>query len=122
MTESRAQTEERPPEKKSELKVKKKSPQKSFFPEENMSAWKYYNYLMRFGKRKMTRTEWVIWKTKKDKEDLEKKGYVEERKPLLKNGMSSIEYAWRLKKDPHFVDTVARDEFSIDFNKNERWL
>ena len=52
-----------------------KAKKKSLRPEENMSAWEYYNFLMRFGKRKMTRIEWVIWKMKKDEEDTQK-GYV----------------------------------------------
>ena len=112
------------PKKISEVKVEEKksgtpaTEKKSLRPEENMSAWEYYNFLMRFGKRKMTRIEWVIWKMKKDNEDIQKKGYVEERKPLLKNGMSFEEYNWRLKKDPNFVDFVAREEFALDFKKD----
>ena len=96
---------------KAEQKFIKPTVQKSFKPksEDEMTAWEYYSFLMRFGKRKMTRIEWVIWKMKKDEEDIQK-GYV-------KGKMSSMEYHWRLKKDPHFVDFIAREEFSLDFNK-----
>ena len=79
---------------------------KSLRPEENMSAWEYYNHLMKYGKRKMTRIEWVIWKMKKDEEDMEKKGYIE-RAPT-KVRMSSKEYFGRLKYDPDF--TGAEEE------------
>ena len=33
---------------------------------DEMSSWEYYNFLMRFGKRKMDRWEWQTWKLKKD--------------------------------------------------------
>ena len=108
-----------------EVKVEeKKSEKKSFEPPrtksvEEMTAWEYYNHIMRFGKKKMNRSEWCIWKEKKDLEEI-LKGYVR-KKPTLNNGMSSMEYAWRLKKDPHFVDTIAREEFALDFNKNGAW-
>ena len=104
-------------EKKFNLKVEEKPKQKSLRPEGNMSAWEYYNFLMRFGKRKMTRIEWVIWKMKKDEEDLAKG----RKKPPLKKKMSSAEYNWRLKKDPDFNDIVAREEFGLDINKNGAW-
>ena len=118
------------PNKSSEVKVEVKkseaptmSKKKSLWPEENMSSWEYYNHIMRFGKRKMVRQEWVVWKMKKDEEDLNKKGYVGERKKAsIKERNEFYEYAWRLKKDPDFIDTIARGEFSLDFNKkNGAW-
>ena len=90
---------------------------KSLRPEENMSAWEYYNHLMRYGKRKMTRSEWVVWSLKKDQEDLKKGKCI--RLPPFNRVVSSVEYNWRLKKDPHFVDTVAREEFSLDFKREK---
>ena len=106
-----------------EIKKKTEPPtmdkKKSLRPEENMTAWEYYNFLMSFGKRKMTRIEWVIWKMKKDEEDTQR-GYVE-KKDYLRGKMSSAEYHWRIKKDPDFVDTVARGEFALDFKKSEAW-
>ena len=102
-------------------KTKEKSPQKIFnkfvvtksmWPEENMTSWEYYNHIMRFGKRKMEYGEWVIWKMIKDREDIKKKGYVEE---PPKKKMSSAECNWRFKKDPDFVD--AREEFGLGRRK-----
>ena len=108
----------------SEVRVEEKSELKkeSFKPktEDEMTAWEYYNSLMVFGKRKMTRIEWVIWKNKKDYEDMRKGKFVYGDPPLRKK-ISFAEYNWRLKKDPHFVDTVAREEFSLDFKKNGAW-
>ena len=131
-------TEENPPEKKfegfalrtsSEQKILKPVEPKSFKSvekkkslriEEDMSSWEYYNFLMRFGKRRMVRSEWLAWKLKKDKEDMDK-GYVKRKDPPLREKMSSAEYHWRLKKDPNFIDFVAEEEFSLDFKKNGDW-
>ena len=84
----------------------KQTKKKSLWPEEDMSAWEYYSHLMRYGERKMTRDEWVIWKMKKDEEDMERKVR-----------MSSKEYFVRLKYDPDFIDPIAREEFALGLNK-----
>ena len=98
-------------------KIIKPTVQKSFSPpkpktEDEMTAWEYYNSLMVFGKRKMTRIEWVIWKNKKDYEDMRKGKFVYGDPPLRKK-ISFAEYNWRVKKDPDFVDFVAEEEFSL---------
>ena len=103
-------------EKKSETQMINEK-KKSMWPEENMSSWEFYNHIMRFGKRKMTHSEWFVWKMKKDEEDLKKKGYVEE---PPKKKMSFREYAWRLKKDPDFIDFIAEEEFSL--GRRKTWL
>ena len=115
------------PNKKSSVKVEEKkfeiptpnNKKKSLWPEENMTAWEYYNHLMKSGKRKMVYHEWVVWKMKKDEEDLEKGKCIKE--PPFKRLMSSEEYNWRLKKDPLFDDPVARGGFALDFKKNGGW-
>ena len=99
--------------KKSPVKVEK---EKSLRPEESMSAWEYYNFLMWFGRRKMTRSEWLVWRLKKDTEDMEKGG-IRKEFPLKKR-KSSAEYNWRIKKDLDFIDFIAEEEFSLDFKKS----
>ena len=83
-----------------------KAKKKSFVPPkrksvDEMSSWEYYNFLMLFGKRKMDRFEWRIWKEKKDIEDWNKKYSQDGRRKIC-----SREYAWRLKKDPDFDERM----------------
>ena len=89
----------------SELKVEKKSglKEESFKPksEDEMTAWEYYSFLMRFGKRKMDRFEWRIWKEKKDIEDWNKKYSEDGRRKIC-----SREFHWRFKKDPDFDERL----------------
>ena len=66
-----------------------------------MSSWEYYNSLMMFGKRKMDRFEWCIWKEKKDQEDWNKK-YIMNDEGRYVRRISSKEFNWRIKKDPNF--------------------
>ena len=106
------------PKKSSEVKVETPTPndkKKSLCPEQDMTAWEYYNHLMKSGKRKMTRDEWLVWSLKKSQEDVKKGKCIR----LASGGvMTSTEYNYRLKKDPNFVDKIAREEFALDFKKD----
>ena len=93
-------------EKKSNLKVEEKPKQKNIGPtknktEDEMSAWEYYSFLMRFGKRKMDRYEWLTWKLKKDEEDWNKKYTKDGRRKI-----SVAEFNWRIKNDLDFDDSM----------------
>ena len=101
------------PTKISEVKVGKKSEQKSFNPPKSkstdeMTAWEYYSFLMRFGKRKMFRHEWLNWMSKKDEEDIQKR-YDGRMKGNLEGRISFAEYNWRIKKDRDFDDMIEED-------------
>ena len=89
--------------KKSELKVEEKPKPKS---EDEMTAWECYSFLMRFGKRKMDRFEWRIWKSKKDEEDWNKK-YIKNEEGRFVKRISSKEFYWRIKKDPDFDERLC---------------
>ena len=87
----------------------------SLWPDKDMTAWEYYNHLMKSGKRKMTRDEWLVWSLKKSQEDVKKGKCIR----LASGGvMTSTEYNYRLKKDPNFVDKIAREEFALGFKKD----
>ena len=86
------------------LKPVCKTEKKSFVPPktiDEMTSWEYYSHLMRFGKRKMQRFEWIIWSEKKDKEDFHKK-YIMNNDGKYVKRISSKEFNWRFKKDPDF--------------------
>lgn len=50
-----------------------------FRREREMTFWEYYNYIMRYGKVKMTRSEYLRWQWKKDKrfKKISKSGKIE---------------------------------------------
>ena len=63
--------------------------------EDEMSSWEYYCSLMKFGRRKMDKHEWQIWRLKKDEEDSYKRYFVKKyNRP--KEKMSAAEYNWRV--------------------------
>ena len=39
------------------------------YQEKQLTASEYWNYVMRYGERRMTKDEWKIWKGKKDMEE-----------------------------------------------------
>ena len=87
-----------------DLGPKKVSEQKAIKPPkivEGMSSWEYYSFLMRFGKRKMLRHEWVIWKEKKDNEDWNKR-YIKNEEGRFVKIISSKEFNYRIKYDKDF--------------------
>ena len=86
------------PTKISKVKVEKIIKPKS---EDEMTAWEYYSFLMRFGKRKMDRFEWLSWKEKKDLEDYNKKYSEDGRRKI-----GAKEFHWRIKKDRDFDERL----------------
>ena len=103
-------------EKKFNLKVEEKPNPKSFVPpkpksEDEMSAWEYYSFIMRFGKRKMNRHEWLTWWLKKNDEDRQKR-YVRRKEGPLEGKISPSEFNWRMKKDSYFDERM----YEMDFN------
>ena len=63
--------------------------------EDEMTSWEYYCFLMRFGKRKMDRYEWMTWKVKKNEED-NYKNHLRKKYNWPKEKMSAAGYSYRV--------------------------
>ena len=97
--------------KQPEVKIAKINPKKT---EKEMSSWEYYSFLMRYGKRKMDRLEWLTWRMKRDEEESYKR-YLNRKEmdgpPELK--LSPAEFNWRAYHvgdvDERLIEIVHRD-------------
>ena len=96
-------------EKKSELRVEKKPEQRS---EEEMTAWEYHSFLMRFGKRKMDRYEWMTWKVKKNEEDYYK-NHLRKKDGPPKEKLSAAEFNWRVFHVGDVDETMAEVDYNL---------
>ena len=81
------------PTKKSEPKILNKLPEPKRKSEDEMSSGEYYKYLMRFGKRKMDRFEWLTWKLKKDDEQDYRRYIMKKNRAIMR--VSAKYFNWR---------------------------
>ena len=103
----------KPSETKTEKKVlSKPSETKTVKTEDEMTAWEYYSFLMRFGKRKMTRFEWLTWVLKKDEEDRQKR-YIRRKEGPFEGKISAAEFNWRISHDKDFDERLVEVDYNL---------